>query len=188
MKISATIPVPAVIRVCDTGTVVLDRDWLAESLRHAAGLAGLEGEWWPAEHIARSVTTFLEARGSEAPLGMERFCETVKTVLDGLGYGEVARHFLRDGLELRVSLMDFLPASGVCLEMHFFAVSSERLRKVLAGGVVRRLVLEDLKACVKSMTGNQHWSPRCAALVGDVVAHLRRVVSSTASDVVFAIV
>ncbi len=187
MRLSVTSPVPAVIRVCEMGTVILDRDWLAEALRRAAGFAGLEEEWWPAEHIARSVTTFLEARGSEAPLGMERFCETVRSVLEGLGYGEVAHQFLRDGLELRVSLMDFLPATGVCFEMHFFAVSAERLRKVLAAGVVKRLVLEDLRECVKAMTGHRHWGPRCAELMAEVVDHLRAVVGATASDVVFAI-
>jgi hypothetical protein len=188
MRISTISPVPAVIRVCETGTVILDRDWLAEALRRAAGLAGLEEEWWPAEHIARSVTTFLEARGSEVPLGMERFCETVRTVLEGLGYGLVADHFLRDGLDLRVSLLDFLPTTGVCFEMHFFAVSTERLRKVLSGGVVKRLVLEDLRECVKGLLGHRHWGPRCGELMAEVVDHLRGVVGSAGSDVVFAIV
>ncbi len=187
MRISATTPVPAVIRVCETGTVILDHDWLAEALRRAAGCAGLEEEWWPAEHIARSVTTFLEARGSEAPLGMERFCATVRTVLEGLGYGQVADQFLRDGLELRVSLLDFLPATEACFEMYFFSVSAERLRKVLANGVVKRLVLEDLRECVKGMTGHRHWGPRCGVLMEEVVEHLRAVVSATTSDVAFAI-
>ena len=38
-----TSPVPAVIRVCEMGTVILDRDWLAEALRRAAGFAGHAG-------------------------------------------------------------------------------------------------------------------------------------------------
>jgi hypothetical protein len=71
--------------------------------------------------------------------------------------------------------------------MHFFAVSAERLRKVLAGGVVKRLVLEDLRECVKGMTGHRHWGPRCAELMSEVVDHLRAVVCATAADVVFAI-
>jgi hypothetical protein len=187
MRLSSTISVPAVIRVCETGTVILDRDWLAEALRRAAGFAGLEEEWWPAEHIAQSVTTFLEARGSEVPLGMERFCATVRSVLEGLGYGQVASQFLRDGLELRVSLLDFLPSTGVCFEMHFFAVSAERLRTVLAGSSVKRLVLEDLRDCVKGMAGHRHWGPRCGVLMAEVVDHLRAVVRTASSDVVFAI-
>ena len=109
---------PPVIDLGAAGSVALDRGWLEQCLEEAAFAAGYEQ--WPAGDVARSVTEFFLAERSETPYSLEAFTSKVNRVLRGIGYEEVAPFFLRDGLELRVSLLDLAQEHPFGFELGFF--------------------------------------------------------------------
>jgi hypothetical protein len=154
------------------GSISLDTAWLQQSLERAARAAGY-ATWWPAGDVARSVTLFLQTHRPSEPLSLEGFTDTVRDALRGIGYGEVAPHFLKDGLDLSLSLLDVAETTGPGFEIGFFRDCQEACRRLLSTGNTPRIALEDLEPAVKYILGKNHWSSRCQTFADELVAFLR---------------
>lgn len=154
------------------GSVALDPVWLQQSLQRAALAAGYP-QWWPATDVAHSVAVFLQSHRSEKPFSLEKFTSSVRSALQGIGYGEVAPHFLRDGLDLSFSLLDVAEATGPGFEIGFFRSCLDACRRMLSAGVSLRIAFEDFAPAVKYMLGKTRWSPCCEAFGDELVAFLR---------------
>jgi hypothetical protein len=162
---------PAVIDLGAAGSVVLEQDWLEQCLEEAAFAAGY-GEW-PAGDVARSVTEFFLAERHEHPYSLEAFTSTVHRALQGIGYAEVAPFFLRDGLELRVSLLDLAREHPTGFELGFFKSCESACDQLLTGGIASKIAFEEMQPAVKAILQRTHWCRRCDVFAGDLVAFLR---------------
>jgi hypothetical protein len=154
------------------GSVALDSHWLQHSLEKAARAAGYP-QWWPANDIAQTVLLFLKSRTTEKSFSLEKFTSTVRRALQGIGYGEVAPHFLREGIDLNFSLLEVAESTGRGFEIGFLRGCQEACKRMLASEVPVRLALEDMGPAVKYVLGKTHWGPRCQTFAEDLVAHLR---------------
>ena len=162
---------PQLIHLGQGGAVALELGWLAQSLEQAAFAAGYEH--WPAVDVARSVTDFLRANGSSQPYSIEHFKLAVNRVLRGIGYGEVAPHFLRGGLELRSSLVDLVREVPPGFLMGFFKACEVGCHRLLSSGLATHVVFEDLHVAVKLLLGRLNWSPQCQSVADELVEHIR---------------
>jgi hypothetical protein len=160
-----------VIDLGAAGSVALEQDWLEQCLEEAAFAAGYEE--WPAEDVARSVTAFFLAERAENPYSLEAFTSTVHRVLRGIGYDEVAPFFLRDGLELRVSLLDLAKENPSGFELGFFNSCERACNQLLSGGLASKIAFEQMQPAVKAVLQKAHWCRRCEVVAGDLVAFLR---------------
>src|SRR5277367_1960448 len=89
----------------DSGHVVaFERDWLLRSLSKAASKAGYQN-WWLAEHVAESVTTYFMYH-EENVITVPRLAKSVQSVLQVIGYAEIADHFHPAPPPLRISLRE----------------------------------------------------------------------------------
>jgi hypothetical protein len=162
---------PPVIDLGAAGSVALDQGWLEQCLEEAASAAGYEE--WPAADVARSVAEFFLAERSENPYSLEVFTSKVHWVLRGIGYGEVAPFFLRDGLELRVSLLDLAEEHPSGFELGFFKSCERACNQLLTGGLASKIAFEEMQPAVKAILQRAHWCRRCDVFAGDLVAFLR---------------
>lgn len=162
---------PPVIDLGAAGSVTLDQGWLEQCLEEAASAAGYEE--WPAGDVARSVTEFFFAERSETPYSLEAFTSKVHRVLRGIGYEEVAPFFLRDGFELRVSLLDLAREHPSGFELGFFNSCERACNQLLTGGLASKIAFEEMQPAVKAILQRTHWCRRCEVFAGDLVAFLR---------------
>ena len=162
---------PPVIDLGAAGSVTLDQGWLEQCLEEAASAAGYEE--WPAGDVARSVTEFFLAERSETPYSLEAFTSKVHRVLRGIGYEEVAPFFLRDGFELRVSLLDLAREHPSGFELGFFNSCERACNQLLTGGLASKIAFEEMQPAVKAILQRTHWCRRCEVFAGDLVAFLR---------------
>ena len=162
---------PPIIDLGEAGSVALDQDWLEQCLEEAASAAGYQE--WPAGDVARSVTEFLLAERSESPYSLAAFTSKVHRVLRGIGYEEVAPFFLRDGLELRVSLLDLAREHPSGFELGFFNSCERACNQLLTGGLASKIAFEEMQPAVKAILQRTHWCRRCEVFAGDLVAFLR---------------
>lgn len=170
---------PAIIDLGPAGSIVLQSEWLEQCLGEAARAAGY-GEW-PAQDVARTVTDFLLAEHLEKPCPLAVFTQMVQRTLRGVGYDEVAPFFLRDGLELRVSLLDLARELPAGFELGFFKACERACRQLLAGGVASRIAFEELQPAVKMILQRSHWCRPCEVFAGDLVAFLRGLIRRLAT-------
>jgi hypothetical protein len=155
------------------GAVALEPHWLEQYLGEAAAEAGYNE--WPARDVARSVADFLLAERSESPSPLGVFVSKVSRVLREIGYGDVAPFFLRNGMELRVSLLDLAGAHAAGFELGFFKACERACGQLLKEGVASRIAFEEMQPAVKVILRKSHWCRRCDILAGELVAFLRGV-------------
>ena len=154
-----------------SGAVALDSSWLEHCLEEAAFAAGYPE--WPAADVARSVTAFLLAQRTPKPFSFEGFTTAVQNVLKGIGYDEVAPHFLQDGMEVRYSLLEVAEDLAPGFELGLFRACGDLCVRLLSSGVVTRICLDDLRPAVKRVLARSHWSPSCEVLANELVEFLR---------------
>jgi hypothetical protein len=154
-----------------SGAVALDHDWLAHCLGEAAFAAGYPD--WPASDVARTVTDFLHSRRTPKPFSFEGFTSAVQLVLQDIGYKEVATHFLRDGLEVRYSLLEVVEELPPGFELGLFRACADLCKRLLSSGAVSRISLDNLKPAIKKALSRTHWCPSCEILAGELVTFIR---------------
>lgn len=154
------------------GVIPLEIRWLEESLEHAARAAGYP-HWLPAEHVARTINAFLLHEAAPDPLSVESFALTVRSVLEGIGYGEVAPFFLRGGIELGFSLLDVSDRAQAGFELGFFYECERALDRLLACEVLGKIFFQDIIPAVKAVLNRSHWCSRCDQLRDEVVCFIR---------------
>jgi hypothetical protein len=154
-----------------SGSVALDHDWLAHCLEEAAFAAGYPD--WPAADVARTVTDFLRSRRTPKPFSFEGFTLAVQLVLQDIGYKEVAPHFLRDGLEVRYSLLEVVDEIPAGFELGLFKACADLCKRLLSSGVVTKISMDNLKPAIKKALSRAHWCPSCETLAGELVTFIR---------------
>ena len=147
-----------------------ERDWLLRSLGRAAQKAGYQ-KWWLAEHVAESITTYL--RGcDENVVTMPRLTKSVQSVLQVIGYAEIANHFIPGPPLIRISLNEIARAAGNGFELAFFEMLARRIQDLLGEGA-GYFELQELERCVKQLRAKKAWSRDCDALRTEIVAFVR---------------
>jgi len=156
----------------DGGRVVaLEREWMISSLIQAASKAGYP-QWWLAEHVTESIATFLRLCFQENSVTLPRLAEAVQSVLQGIGYEEVAHHFAPVHPPIRVSLLEMAKEAGTGYELAFFQNLGHSLRRMLAAKT-DLMELRDLERCVKQLRTKKNWSRDCENLRIEIVAFVR---------------
>ena len=69
-----------------------NRDWLHAAITRAANEAGYPG-WWLTEHVTESIAFYLHLRNDENVVAFSQLSQTVRDVLEAIGYKEICRHF-----------------------------------------------------------------------------------------------
>ena len=154
------------------GVVAIEVHWLEQSLEQAAADAGY-AHWLPAEHVAQTVTAHLMTRPSRDPVSLEGFALTVRGVLEGIGYGEVAPFFLRSGLELGLSLVDVSERGGAESELGFFREFEGALDRLFACEVLSKISFVDMVPAVKMVLKRKKWSRVCDRFRDEIVEFIR---------------
>lgn len=156
----------------ESGQVVaFERGWLVRSLVLAAHKAGYP-QWWLAEHVAESVATYLRLRFEENVLGVSRLAQTVQSVLQVIGYAEVATHFEPGPPPVRISLFDLAREAGSGYELAFFDILRRTLDQVISTHA-SHVDLFDMERCVKHLRTKKIWSRDCDSLRSEIVAFVR---------------
>lgn len=155
----------------DSGHVVaFERDWLLRSLSQAASKAGYQ-KWWLAEHVADSVTVYLR-HNDENVITVPRLAKSVQSVLQVIGYAEIASHFNPAPPPVRISLREIAGAAGNGYELVFFDLLARRLQ-VLAEMRATAFELLDLEPCVRHLCAKKIWGRDCDILRAEIVAFVR---------------
>jgi hypothetical protein len=176
-----------VIQLATGQAIAFERDWLIRSLSQAAQRAGY-GKWWLAEHVAESVTTYLREQKELNVLPIERLTKAVQSVLQVIGYGEVAQHFIPAAPKVQISLVTLAEEAGTAYELAFFDRLGRRIEEVLREQSCC-FELVGLEACVKLLRARKVWSRDCDALRNEIVMFARERTGTAAAqrDVSFSL-
>ena len=165
---------------------MFEREWLVRRLVEAADKAGYP-QWWLAEHVAQSVTSYLKHRFPENVVALPCLARTVESALQVIGYAEIASHFDPGPPPVKISLFDLARNAGAGYELAFFELLSRAVEKVLEMKA-SYFELFDLERCVKRLRAKKAWSRDCEALRAEIISFLRDQASSASHNVVFSIV
>ena len=168
-----------VIELASGEAVAFERDWLVRSLARAALRAGY-AKWWLAEHVAESVTAYLRDQEEVNVMPVGRLTTAVQSVLQVIGYAEVARHFTPGPPRQRVSLLDLAREAGAGYELAFFERLGRRLQELLQSDVCDFELL-GLEKCVRLLCGCKTWSRACETLRSEIVSFTREHTGSAAA-------
>ena len=148
-----------------------DPAWLTRRLVHAAEKAGYP-QWWLAEHVAASVSNYLRYRYVGNVLTAPHLTDAVHSVLQVIGYAEVASHFEAGPPPVRISLLEVAKKAGSGYELAFFELLARAMQQLL---VTRASYFElfDLELCVKELRARKIWARDCQALREEIVSFLR---------------
>jgi hypothetical protein len=172
----------------DGGRVVaFERDWMVASLLQAANKAGYP-QWWLAEHVTESIATYLRLRFDENVVALPRLAKAVQSVLQVIGYAEVASHYEPSPPPLKVSLFEIARAAGSGYELAFFELLGRTIQEMLTANSTR-LELFALERCVKQLRAKKVWCRDCDALRAEIVAFVREQIdlNQTGQEIVFSL-
>jgi hypothetical protein len=129
-------------------------------------------KWWLAEHVTESVGAYLAAQRETNVMPVAGLTKTVRSVLQVIGYAEVARHFVAEPPFARISLAQVARDAGSGYELAFFRKLGQRIEELLAA---RHSCLEivGLESCVKTLRSRKIWSRECDALRAEIVHFVR---------------
>ena len=167
-----------VIQLATGQAIAFEREWLVRSLARAAARAGYE-KWWLAEHVAESVTAYLRDDSGLNVLPVERLTTAVRSVLQVIGYGEIAGHFVPAPPRLRISLVDLAQNAASGYELAFFQMLGQRIQAICRDENTFFELL-GLEPCVKLLRARKIWSRDCDALRAEIVAFVREQASTAA--------
>ena len=159
------------VRFQDGSIMNFERAWLSSALVRAAETAGYK-KWWLADHVTESVTSYLEQDYNENIVTICRIEKAVQSVLQVIGYADVARHFRTLPLPVRISLVEIARDAGEGYELLFFELLRSRLRGVIFSDA-QQVELSDLHRCVKLLRSAKNWRRDCSGLRGEIVSFVR---------------
>jgi hypothetical protein len=162
-----------------------DPRWLTRRLVHAAEKAGYP-QWWLAEHVAASVSNYLRYRYVGNVLTAPRLADAVNSVLQVIGYAEVASHFEAGPPPARISLLELAKKAGSGYELAFFELLARAMQQLL---VTRAAYFElfDLELCVKELRARKVWARDCQALREEIISFLRDQLAGSPHPVTFSV-
>ena len=159
------------VRFADGQVIPFERGWLAGTLTRAAERAGYK-KWWLAPHVTESVTSYLEQDFTENVVAICRLEKAVQSVLQVIGYADVAGHFCAVPPPARISLAELARAAGYGYELAFFDLLRLRLREAL-DAKVERLEICDAHSGIKLLRSAKNWRRDCSGLLDEVVNFVR---------------
>ena len=148
-----------------------NRDWLHAAITRAADEAGYPG-WWLTEHVTESIAFYLHLRNDENVVAFTQLSQTVRDVLEAIGYKEIGPHFTPAPPPISISLLDIAHSAGASYELAFFALLEKRMTALIDSGV-DNLRLSSLQPCVKRLCGTKTWTRVCDALREEIVCFVR---------------
>ncbi len=165
------------VRFDDGRIMDFETPWLAEGLARAAQRAGYQ-KWWLAEHVTETVATYLRNDFDEPVLALGQLRTTVQSVLQVIGYADVATHFEPLPPPFRLSLARLAREAGTGYELLFFRLLQDELRTI-ADSPSLRVELFDLQPCVKLLRSAKNWRTDCAGLRSEIVRFIREELDSS---------
>lgn len=161
-----------VIRMARNGHLIpFERNWIIQSVSAAASRVGYQ-KWWLSEHVVEAVTLYFQYEKKEAAITEPQLATAVVSVLQVIGYGDIARRFKLLPPPARISLSELALRAGHGYELAFFDLLRSELRAVLYTGT-SRIEFSDLRRCVKLLRSAKIWSRDCAGLRTEIVAFIR---------------
>ncbi len=159
------------VRFDDGRVMNFEHAWLSRGLARAADRAGYE-KWWLAEHVTESVASFLRHDFDGSVVGIARLRTAVQSVLQVIGYADVASHFEPLPPTVRLSLEQLAREAGTGYELCFFQLLHEHLREIVESPTLH-VELFDLRPCVKLLRSAKNWRRDCTGLHGEIVRFIR---------------
>lgn len=153
-----------------------ERTWLVVSLAKAAESAGYK-KWWLAPHVTESVTNYLEKDFGESVVTINRLEKAVQSVLQVIGYADVAGHFHAAPPPARISLAELARDAGHGYELVFFDLLRTRIQEAV-DGKTERLEICDAHRGVKLLRSAKNWRRDCSGLLDEIVTFVRDEVDS----------
>ena len=154
-----------------------NRDWLHAALTRAANEAGYPG-WWLTDHVTESIAFYLHLRNDENVVAFNQLSQTVRDVLEAIGYKEICRHFTPAPPPVSISLLEIAYCAGAGYELAFFGLLEKRIDALIAAGA-DNLRLSSLHLCVKHLRGTKTWTRACDALREEIVCFVREKLAFT---------
>jgi hypothetical protein len=148
-----------------------NRDWLHAAITRAADEAGYPG-WWLTDHVTESIAFYLHLRNDENVVAFNQLSQTVRDVLEAIGYKEIGPHFTPAPPPICISLLDIAHCAGASYELAFFALLERRISALIDAGA-DNLRLSSLQHCVKHLRGTKTWTRACDALREEIVLFVR---------------
>ncbi len=164
------------VRFSDGKVIPFERHWLAASLARAAERAGYK-KWWLAPHVTESVTNYLEQDFSESVVTIPRLEKAVQSVLQVIGYADVAGEFRASPPPARISLAEIAQDAGHGYELIFFDLLRARLKEALDSNA-ERLEICDAHHGVKLLRSAKNWRRDCSGLLDEIVGFVRGEIDS----------
>lgn len=159
------------VRFGDGRVMNFERGWLSTALVRAAETAGYK-KWWLADHVTESVTSYLQQDFDDHVVTICRLEKAVQSVLQVIGYSDVASHFRTMPPPVRISLADIARDAGHGYELVFFDLLRTRLRSAMAEPT-QQVELCELHRCVKLLRSAKNWRRDCSGLMGEIVTFVR---------------
>src|SRR5213594_2751541 len=148
-----------------------NRDWLYAAITRAADEAGYPS-WWLTEHVTKSIAFYLHLRNDENVVAFSQLAQTVRYVLEAIGYKEIGPHFVPSPPPISISLVDIAHEAGAGYELAFFDLLEKRINALIETGA-DNLQLCSLQSCVKHLRGVKMWTRACDALREEIVCFVR---------------
>lgn len=164
------------VRFGDGQTMPFERSWLAGSLARAAEHAGYK-KWWLASHVMESVTNYFEKEFDDSVVTVNRLEKAVQSVLQVIGYADVAGHFRAAPPPARISLAELANDAGHGYELMFFDLLRLRLQEVVASKA-ERVEISDAHRGVKLLRSAKNWRRDCSGLLDEIVSFVREELNS----------
>jgi hypothetical protein len=166
-----------VVRFDDGRVMNFDGRWLSEAVALAATRSGYQ-KWWLAEHVTQTVQAYLRHDFDPPTISPEQLRTAVRSVLQVIGYADVADHFEPLPPPIRLSLADLAREAGAGYELLFFRLLQNELRAIAESPSVR-VELFDLNPCVKMLRSAKNWSRDCEGLQAEIVRFVREELDSS---------
>ncbi len=157
---------------CDSGQLFeFDQKWLHAAITRAADKAGYPS-WWLTDHVTESIAFYLRLRNDEPVVPFSQLSQTVRYVLQVIGYNEIVPHFEPAPPPVSLSLFEIAEEAGAGYELAFFDTLEKRIATLVSTGV-DTVHLVGLHACVKHLHGAKAWTRACDALREEIVCFVR---------------
>src|SRR5207245_5535780 len=107
------------------------RDWLHAAITRAADEAGYPS-WWLTDHVTESIAFYLQLRNDENVVAFNQLSQTVRYVLNAIGYKEIVPHFTPSPPPISISLLDIARHAGAGYELAFFDLLEKQIAALVA--------------------------------------------------------
>jgi hypothetical protein len=159
------------LRLEDSSVQAIRPDWLTVCLRRAADRAGYS-KWWLADHVTESAICFLSMQYEAPVIARQQIDEIMRSVLQAIGYGEIAVHYQTLNPPYEISLYELANEAGPGYELAFFQLLKARMQPALGEGTLN-IDVHGLQPCVRFLQSTKTWSRSCSQLRNEIVDYIR---------------